>query len=213
MQSALEQAAGGASSVGAAVSLLLAAATGAIGLLTGWAGAYLKVRGEKYATRAEFVETLRQLEETTRRVERIKSEVAAEISTGVALGRELRDAVRGYAEAVGGLTHSMCWLTWDCKVRERLDPEMVKAYDVEVHRLSPAIVGQLAVVSMLDRRIADKLAPWADEVFSLDADVGNAVVKAEGHLQTGLPLLVKLHADANQFEKVFRAGLLDLLKP
>jgi len=209
MQGALDQATQQASPYSAAFSLLLAAATGAIGLLSGWVGAYLKVKGEKYATREEFLETLRQVEQNTRTVEEVK----AKITTGVAVGKELRDAVRAFTEALGALTHSMCWLTWDCKERNRLNVEMAKSYDAEVHRVSPQIVGQLALIAMLDKAVADKLAPLATEVFALDAQIGTAVVQAEKDEATGVEALRQLHADANDFESRFRERVVDLFKP
>jgi hypothetical protein len=209
MQGGLEQATQQASSYNAAVSLLLAAATGAIGLLSGWAGAYLKVKGERYATREEFLETLCQVEQNTRTVEEVK----AKITTGIAVGKELRDAVRAFTEGVGALTHSMCWLTWDCTERNRLDAEMAKNYDAEVHRVSPQIVGQLALIAMLDKAVVEKLAPLATDVFALDAQVGNAVVLAEKDQATGLAALRQLYGHANHFESRFRERVVDLLKP
>ena len=209
MQGALEEATQQASSYSAAASLLLAAATGAIGLLSGWAGAYLKVKGENYATREEFLDTLRQVEQNTRTVEEVK----AQITTGIAVGKELRDAVRAFTEGVGALAHSMCWLTWDCKERNRLDAEMAKNYDAEVHRVCPQIIGQLALIAMLDKVVAEKLAPLATDVFTLDAQVGNAVVLAETDHAKGLAALRQLHGHAGNFESRFRERVVDLLKP
>ena len=119
--------------------------------------------------------------------------IKAEVATGVALGRELRDAVRNYTEAVGALAHSMCWLTWDCKARERLNGEMVEGYDIEVHRLSPQIISQPAVVSMLNRASERSWLRLRAECCVFDGKIGEAVVAAEANLAIGLPLLVGLH--------------------
>jgi hypothetical protein len=89
---------------------------------------------------------------------------------------------------------------------------MVKNYDAEAHRLSPQIVGQLAVVAMLDKTVGEILAPLATRIFDLDAKVGNAVVATEGDLPTGLVSLSELHGQAYEFERTFRQQVVDLFK-
>ena len=115
--SALAQAAAQSSSWASVSTLVLAASTGAIGLLSGWLGAYLKVKGENLATKEDFREILRRVEENTRVVEQVKASVAREVS----LDAELREAVRRFTGSAGALVHSLCWLTWDCTARNRVD--------------------------------------------------------------------------------------------
>ena len=130
-----------------------------MGLLSGWLGAYLKVKGENLATKEDFQEMLRRVEDNTRAVEAAKASVAREVS----LDTELREAVRQFTAAAGALVHSMCWLTWDCIYRKRVDAKMVGGYDEEAHRQLPIIMAQLAVIAMLSRDAHAKLSPFADE--------------------------------------------------
>jgi hypothetical protein len=110
----------------------------------------------------------------------------------------------------GGMLHSICWLTWDSKMRKRLDTEMAKGYDLEAHKLSPQIVSQLAVIAMLDRRVHEKLGPLADGIFRLDAAVGNAVIETERDSASGLESLTAIHHEASEFERSFRTQVIDL---
>lgn len=204
--SALVQAA--ASTSWASIStLLLAAGAGAIGLLSGWLGAYLKVKGENLATKEDFQEMLRRVEDNTRAVEGVKASVAREVS----LDAELREAVRQFTAAAGALVHSMCWLTWDCTARKRVDVDMVRHYDDEAHRLLPQLVSHLAVVAMLNPNVHERLSPLADALFILDASVGDAVVTSETDLAAGLEQLTHRHAESTELHGRFRWQVVNLL--
>jgi len=192
-------------SVGSAVyALLLAAAAAAMGLLGGWLGAYAKVKGENLATMEDFNAAKLRIEH----LEQVKARVAVDTT----VGGELRDASRQFAVAAGGMLHSMCWLTWDCRNRERLNTEMAKNYDTEAHLMSPQIIGQLTVIAMLDREVHDRLKPLADRIFELDAAVGRAVMLAEADPATGVHQLAVLNDEAGQVLETFRSGLVNLFK-
>jgi hypothetical protein len=170
-----------------------------LGALAGWFAAFFRVKGETLAKNQDFANAIRQLEQNTRAVEDIKRAVARRAS----LDSEGREAVRHFAAAASSIIHSMCWLTWDCKARQRVDSERVRAYDEEVHSFSPQIIGQLALVAMLDPGTHDKLAPLADEIFRLDVAVSEAIVESETNLARGLQLLGRHYVIAATFEITF----------
>jgi hypothetical protein len=176
------------------------------GALTGWVGAYLKVKAENYATKEEFDDALQRLAENTRSV----GEENARIARRAALDTELREAVRQFAVAAGDLIHSMAWLTWDCVERKRISETMVAAYDQEVHRLSPTIVAQLAVIAMLDRDVHEKLSPFADEIFGVDLGLSNAIVAEEQSPRSPEDALRTWYAAATDLEGRFRFGVANL---
>jgi hypothetical protein len=176
------------------------------GAVTGWVGAYLKVKAENYATKQEFDEALQRLAENTRTV----GEENARIARRAALDSELREAVRQFAVAAGGLIHSMAWLMWDCVERKRISTTMVAAYDQEVHRLSPTIVAQLAVIAMLDREVHEKLSPFADEIFGVDLGLSNAIVAEEQTPGSPEHALSTWYAAATDLEGRFRFGVANL---
>jgi tetrahydromethanopterin S-methyltransferase subunit G len=187
----------------AILTSLVAAVTG---LLSGWVAAYLKVKGENLATKEDFANALERLEENTKAVERIRSEITRRAS----IDTELRTSVKQATTAIGALVHSICWLTWDCIQRKRLDREMVKRYDDEAHRLMPEIIGQLAVIAMLQSAIHTRLSPLADDVIELDARVGDGVISGEQDLQTGLRELHRCHERGMELERRVRAVVADL---
>ena len=139
LQQAGSQAGGGTNVVGLAVTALVALVAGAL-------GAYVNARMVGYATQHDFSQALLRLEENTRAV----GEINATIARRSTLDSELREAVREFAVAAGGMIHGMCWLTWDCVEREKVNPALVSGYDKEAHTLLPAMVAQLAVIAMLN---------------------------------------------------------------
>jgi len=187
----------------AIVSAVLAAV---LGVVLGWIGAYLKARGESAGQAADFRAALHRLEQNTAAVERIKLDVARQGSVDA----ELRQAVKQTTTAISALIHSICWLTWDCTARQRLDAEMVRKYDDEAHRLMPDIIGQLAGVAMFQSALHSKLSPLADDIIDLDADVGEAVVLAEKDLAAGLRQLEKCHSRGMALERQVRTTVTDV---
>jgi hypothetical protein len=186
---------------------LIAMISAVVGLLSGWIGAYLKVKGENLATKEDFLETVRQLKENTRTVEEVKEFFEKRSS----LASELRNAVRQFAIAAGGLIHSVCWLTWDCSARRKINFELSHSYDDEAHKFLPEIVAQLALIAMLNREAHTKLAPLAEEIFRLDVDVANAVVRGETNLEQALKELQELLSRGSDLEKRFRYQVTNLM--
>lgn len=187
--------------------LIFAGLSAVFGLLAGWLGAYLKVKGENLATKEDFREALKRVEQNTSLVEGIK----ASITRRLALDSELREAVRQFFVAAGGLIYSCCWLAWDCTTRKRVDEELIRNYDTEARELMPQIVAQLAVIGMLDRTIYDKLLPLANGVHTLDYKVGDAVALAEKDLESGLKQLKQQHLEGNKLVEKLRESASNLL--
>ncbi|MFN7961385.1 MAG: hypothetical protein U0002_08950 [Thermoanaerobaculia bacterium] len=186
---------------------ILGATSGVLGILVGWLVAYARVKGENLATKEDFAAILRQTEANTRAIEAARASVARQHT----LDAELRQAVFVYTKALTSLLHSICWLTWDAKVRGRVDQGLARNYDSEVHRLSPDMVGQLAVISMLHPEVHRRLAPYSSQVFALDVDVASALVLTEQNLESGLADLTDCHRRANELEERFRSEVADLL--
>jgi hypothetical protein len=203
----LQQAASQASSAPNVWTLIVGALISTVfGVLAGWIGAYLKVKAENFATKEEFDQALGRLAASTRTV----GEENARIARDTALAAELREAVRQFAVAAGALIHSMCWLTWDCIYRKRVDAKMVGGYDEEAHRQLPIIMAQLAVIAMLSRDAHAKLSPFADEIIALDARVGAAMVGEEREAGSQREVVEACYADSGDLEDRFRHGVADL---
>jgi hypothetical protein len=146
--------------------------TALVGVVAGALGAYVNARVIGYTTMKDFDNALDRERQRTFAT----GKITAEIARDAALDTELREAVRQFATAAGSMIHSMCWLTWDCTARNRIDEGMVTNYDAEAHKLSPTIVAQLAVIGMLSRDVHRKLSSIVDEIFALDLELSNAIV-------------------------------------
>jgi len=174
-------------------------------------GAYAKKKGESLATREEFQNALTQLHASTTTVEGIKSSVAKH----ALLSQELRGAGQKLTVASSSLIHSMCWLTWDTKTRGRLNPDLVRRYDEEVHRIAPEISGQLALIATYDLGLHTALAPLITRLFDMDARIGAAVVAYEEAAPKKKPRALEqiksLHAETLAFEQSHRTQIADSL--
>jgi hypothetical protein len=204
--SVLQQAGSQGSTVNVETVIVGALISAVFGVLTGWIGAYLKVRAENFATKQEFRDAVRRLEENTRAV----GEVNAAIARRTSLDSELRDAVRQFTAAAGSMIHSMCWLTWDSVERKRVNAALVKSYDDEIHKQSPSMLSQLAVIAMLDRDAHSKLSPFADQIFALDVRVSEAIVGEEGTPGSQRAKLRTCHVEGYELEQRFRRGVAEL---
>jgi hypothetical protein len=63
---------------------------------------------------------------------------------------------------------------------------------------------------MLSTEIHSKLAPLTEDVFDLDARVGEAVIAAERNLETGLAKLRACHQEGSNLEAAFRRAVSNL---
>ena len=204
--SVLQQAAQGSPPLNVEALVVGGLISAAFGALTGWLSAYLKVKAESRATKEEFRAALERLEQNTRTV----GEVNAEIARRAGLDAELRAAVREFTAAAGSLIHSMCWLGWDCVARRRVDDEMVKSYDKEVHELAPKLVSQLAVIAMLNRDVHARLSGFADDIFALDLTLSEAIVGEQGAPGSQRTQLQTCYEDGYTLERRFRQGVSEL---
>jgi hypothetical protein len=178
-----------------------------VGLVAGWVGAYAKVRGENLATRHDFEEVHARSVRNTNAI----ANVQAMVARSQVLDAELREAVRQLTVAVSSVLHSMCWLTWDSKARRRIDPEMVRRYDAELHDLSPKIIGQLAVIAALSPNTHMKLDPFVSRVFRHDAQIGDTIVSGEAEPTRVIPALEEAWRTGIELEEEFRALVSNLL--
>jgi hypothetical protein len=87
----------------------------------------------------------------------------------------------------------------------RLDKDLVASYDKKANKLSPDILGSLAVVALLNQEIHQKLTGQANNVFALDVRIGDAVVAAEKEQTGWFQALQACHSDAQLLEEEFRA--------
>jgi hypothetical protein len=202
--------------------ITLALFTGLIAGLSSYFAAYSKVKAEVRAATEELTQTIRNLTATTRAVEVEK----AKISAHSALMSDQRKAVYALSTATQSLIHSMCWLSWDTRIRGLARPEMMKAYDIEAHKLLPEIFSQLALLRLLDSDLqarkypslldtdsqmpatpllldADlhtRAYPFAARLAQLDVEFGEAIVLADSDATLGAAALRNLYQKANDLQ-------------
>ena len=107
-----------------------------------------------------------------RLLERSRSKTARED----AVAKELSAAVQQLTIRMESALHSMCWLTWYAYVGrgDRLTQKRLDAYDRELHKTLPEILGYLSTVAALDMSTHDKLRPHVSKISELDVRVAKA---------------------------------------
>jgi hypothetical protein len=175
-------------SLAALAPALVAAVGAAIGA---YLAAYAKKKGETLATKEDFHELIRQVQRTTEATEQVKATIAAQS----AIGGDLRKAVQELTVGMSSMMHSMCWLMWASTRPGALTEKKIESYDDEVHKLSPEILGQLTAVAALDPQVYKRLKPLVRELFSMDAEIGDACVAWRAN-QIDVETLADLHLKA-----------------
>lgn len=175
-----------------AQSIIMTVFTGIVAGLSGYFGAYAKVKAEVRAATEGLRQTIENLRETTRAVEDEKARIMVES----ALESDLRKAVYALATATQSLVHSMCWLSWDAQVRHIVRADLSRMYDAEAHTLIPQIFGQMAVIKLLDSSLHARAYPFVEKLLGLDVAYGHAIALAESDVAAGTARLVELHGSA-----------------
>jgi hypothetical protein len=176
--------------------IALALFTGLIAGFSSDLAAYSKVKAEIRAATEDLAQTIRNLTATTRAVEMEKAKIAADS----ALASDQRKAVYALSMATQSLIHSMCWLAWDAKTRGTARPEMMKAYDLEAHKVLPEIFSQLAILRLLDIGLHAHAYPYAVRLAQLDVEFGEAIVLSDGDAIQGTSALRDLYEKANDLQ-------------
>ncbi len=107
-----------------------------------------------------------------RLLERSRSKTARED----AVAKELSTAVQQLTISMESALHSMCWLTWYAYVGrgDRLTQKRLDAYDLELHKTLPEMLGYLSTVAALDMSTHDELRPYVYKISDLDVRVAEA---------------------------------------
>lgn len=119
-----------------------------------------------------------------------------------AIASSLRQAIENYATTLASAAHSMCWLTWGATQGQAyLGATRVASYNDEIHAVLPRIAGSLASIAALDGRAYEDLAPVAEELYELDAKVGEAAFRFVQEPEVSVVELAQLHNRVASFER------------
>jgi hypothetical protein len=119
-----------------------------------------------------------------------------------AIAVDLRRAIQEYATLMASAVHSMCWLTWAATCgHEFIDSDRLMGYNQEQHGILPKISGSLSVIAALDKDAYEKLAPIAEELYGLDAKVGELTITFKADGEKAIQKLAKLHSQVAPFER------------
>jgi hypothetical protein len=87
--------------------------------------------------------------------------------------KETSAAAQQLAISMASAVHSACWLTWLAGTRpDALTQGRIDKYDEEQHATLPKVLGYLSTLSALDPGLYAALRPEADELFKIDAEIG-----------------------------------------
>jgi hypothetical protein len=118
-------------------------------------------------------------------------------------GRSVRGAIAELVKRLASAGHSICWLCWVAKYTPvDLNSDQFQAYDKEMHLLLSEIMAARAVVAALHQPSHDALSELTEQIYDLDARVGEAKSKYSEADQrsAALKLLADLHGEADQFD-------------
>lgn len=88
------------------------------------------------------------------------------------LAKEARLAVADLTRKLATATHGIVWLAWKAVNRPNdVTQQDISAYDDEMHKLIPDIVGALAVVSALNKDLYYKMNPLVSQFYELDGQL------------------------------------------
>ena len=90
--------------------------------------------------------------------------------------KEVRLAVAELTRTLGDASHSIEWLAWKAQTPLPLNQKSIDDYNAEMHRALPKIIGDLAVVSALDRDAFLQMYEIVNELYLLDQEVAKRVV-------------------------------------
>jgi hypothetical protein len=115
---------------------------------------------------------------------------------------------KAFAEAAQQLTikmasalHSMCWLTWLAVNRgDRLTQANLDAYDAEIHKLLPEVLGYMSTVAALDSEAYEQLVPHVNELFALDGRIGQAGLHLDRDREKSIRQLADCYEPMTDFE-------------
>lgn len=118
-----------------------------------------------------------------------------------AIGKEFAAAVQQLTIRMASALHSMCWLTWLAVNRgDRLTQSNLDAYDAELHKLLPEVLGYMSTVAALDQGVYEKLVPHVNELFTLDARIGSAGLSLDRNREAAVGELADCYEAMSDFE-------------
>jgi len=101
----------------------------------------------------------------------------AQLAQAGEVSGELRAEIAEASRYMLSLQHSMEWVCWLATYGDPLDDESAYEYHKEAHEAIPRLLGAMAAVSSLDVSFYQKLFPVAEELFGLDSQIGDALVR------------------------------------
>ena len=127
--------------------------------------------------------------------------------------KEVRLAVAELTRSLGTAGHSIDWLTWKAQFTDTgYSKESIGQYNAEMHKELPKILGDLAVVSALDRDVYLKVRPLVRELLTLDAAVAKETVTFDADQTASAQAVAKYLEGANEFSATLDERVADILK-
>jgi hypothetical protein len=129
-----------------------------------------------------------------------------------ALAKELAGAVQQLTISLASAVHSMCWLTWLAATRpDQLTQMKIDKYDDEQHVMLPKILGYLSTTAALDVKLYHTLRERVDEVFGLDAKIGEAGLSFKENPAASAAKLAAYFVESNKLERQLPRSVGDIV--
>ncbi|WP_211765467.1 hypothetical protein [Kutzneria sp. CA-103260] len=108
--------------------------------------------------------------------------------------------------------HAINWITWLAKHDPAaVDNTAIKAYDDEVHKSLPKVLGAMTIVASLDLSVYDKLLPVYEYIYRLDDRVAIALRGLTANREQAVRELQDCLTEITQIERRLPRQVADIM--
>ena len=93
----------------------------------------------------------------------------------------------------------MCWFTWSA-THDKINDEIVKTYDMEMHDILPKLLGDYISVAAVDAELGLISKKFVDQAHEVDEKIGTACLAYEGNQAEGMKQLKALDEEVSDFD-------------
>jgi hypothetical protein len=115
------------------------------------------------------------------------------------LHKDFSQRFQSLANDLAAAAHCMCWFTWSA-THDKINDEIVKTYDMEMHDILPKLLGDYISVAAVDEELGLISKKFVDHAHEVDEKIGTACLAYEGNQAEGMKQLKALDEEVSDFD-------------